>query len=173
MFLVDGYNAIRRTPSLSSAETRGGLAAGRRALVATLVASGILRSSRVMVVFDAGEAAGGVPEASPHRMLSVRYSIPPQDADAAILALIENAKEKGRAAGLTLVTADRDLSFRARLLGAGVVPPEEWDPLRAKRIRGARPRPRGSSTSESSNKPRATAADVDYWLTVFGEDDEE
>jgi YacP-like NYN domain len=125
----------------------------------------------VMVVFDAGEASAGVPEASPHRMLSVRYSIPPQDADAAILALIENAKEKGRAAGLTLVTADRDLSFRARLLGAGVVSPEEWEPLRAKRIRGARPR--RASASAASNKPRATAADVDYWLTVFGEDDEE
>jgi predicted RNA-binding protein with PIN domain len=164
MFLVDGYNVIRRTPSLHGAERGGGLAAGRRALLATLAASGVLRSSRVMVVFDAREEVAAPPEPSPHPMLSVRFSTPPQDADAAILALLRGASEKSRT-GVTVVTADRELAWEVHRLGARVVSPPEWEPLRTKRSG----RPRGKGRKERSDKPHSSPADVAYWLGVFGD----
>lgn len=167
MFLVDGYNAIRRTTALLNAETGAGLGAGRRALVATIVASGVLRSSRVLVVFDAGERAAGPPEPSLHPRLSLRFSIPPQNADATILALLEGAKRAGGTGSVTVVTADRELSWQVRRLGAGVVSPEEWAPLRPRPA----PRARRESGTERPEKPRASAADVDYWLRVFGDGD--
>lgn len=169
IFLVDGYNAIRRSPSLLSAETKAGLAAGRRALLAAIAASGVLRSSRVVVVFDAGEEVAGPPEPSPHRMLSVRYSNPPQDADTTILSLLEGEKSAGRsgAVTVTVVTADRELSWNVRRLGGRVVSPEEWEPLRTKRgrVRGAS----RTSPKYRLDKPQVSAADVDYWLGVFGD----
>jgi predicted RNA-binding protein with PIN domain len=164
--LVDGYNAIRRIPNLKVAEQKGGLAAGRRALVASILASGILRNERVVIVFD-GAADSGPPEPAPHRMLVIRYSSNPESADDSIVALLENAKTKGPLEALTVVTADRDLAFRAKGLGAAVVSPESWAPLQPAR----RPKPR-ESLSTSSEKPAATASDVRYWLEVFGKSEE-
>lgn len=170
IFLVDGYNAIRRTPSLLSAETKAGLAAGRRALVATIVSSGILRSARVLVVFDASEEVAVAPEPSPHSRMTLRYSSPTGSADDTILSLLEGAKNNGTG-GVTVVTDDRELSWNVRRLGARVVSPGQWEPLRTKRIStpGARRLPR----KEKVDKPQVSAADVDYWLGVFGSGEEE
>ncbi len=138
---------------------KAGLAAGRRALLATIAASRILSTHRVVVVFDAGRESAAAPsEPSPHSMLSVRFSTPPANADAAILALLAGAKKD---ASVTIVTADSELSFQARKLGASVVPPESWEPLK---MRKARKPPK----AVKDDKPQASAKDVDYWLDVFG-----
>jgi len=150
--------------SLASAERKAGLAAGRRALASSIVASGILRAHRVVVMFDASrETAPSEP--SPHPMLSLRFSTPPADADAAILDLL--ARSKGEASGpVTVVTADSDLAWEARKLGANVVAPESWEPLSARKGR----KPKAAAASTRSDKPQASAKDVDYWLGVFGEE---
>lgn len=167
MFLVDGYNAIRRVERLKTAEARAGLAGGRRALIATIVASGVLRSQRVVVVFD-GSSEGRGSEISPHPDLAVRYSTPPSDADAAILSLLRGAPAGGSGEPATVVTADQELSFEARRLGALVVSPERWVGLRtAPRAKRRARRP------PSSDKPQASASDVRYWLEVFGADTED
>jgi hypothetical protein len=101
-------------------------------------------------------------------MLSLRFSTPPADADAAILDLL--ARSKGEASGpLTVVTADSDLSWEARKLGANVVAPESWEPLKARKRR----KPKEAAANARSDKPRASAKDVDYWLGVFGEEGSE
>jgi predicted RNA-binding protein with PIN domain len=150
--------------SLASAERKAGLAAGRRALASSIVASGILRAHRVVVMFDA--ARENTPsEPSPHPMLSLRFSTPPRDADAAILDLL--ARSKGEASSpVTVVTADSDLSWEARKLGASVVAPESWEPLKAPKGR----KRRQSAANARSEKPQASAKDVDYWLGVFGDE---
>ncbi len=94
-------------------------------------------------------------------MLGVRFSAPLADADAAILDLL--ARSKGES--VTVVTADSELAFQARKLGATVVPPESWEPLKAMR---ARKPPKGKSRKPAKEKPQASAKDVDYWLGVFG-----
>jgi hypothetical protein len=112
------------------------------------------------VVFDAARET--VPsEPSPHFMLSVRFSKPPADADAAILDLV--ARSRGKP--VTVVTADSDLAFEARKLGAAVIEPERWEPL--KTTKALKP-PKGKTTAAEA-KPQASAKDVDYWLGVFGD----
>jgi predicted RNA-binding protein with PIN domain len=163
MVLVDGYNAIRRVAHLKNAEERAGLEAGRRALLITIVASGVLRSQSVVVVFDGGPAgaASGPP---PHPKLLVRYSVPPQNADQAILALVGKAREAPDA--VTVVTADSELAFEARSVGARTVKPEEWEALRVQRLKK-----RHGPAAAGSDKPEPSAKEIDYWLRVFGGDE--
>jgi predicted RNA-binding protein with PIN domain len=52
LILVDGYNAIRRTEGLRAAEQRGGLAAGREALLGWLAGRYRATPHSVVVVFD-------------------------------------------------------------------------------------------------------------------------
>ena len=66
-----------------------------------------------------------------------------------------------------MVTADSGLSWEARKLGANVVTPEAWEPL--KPIRG-RKRKTGPRKDAAPDKPRASSRDVDYWLGVFGDE---
>jgi YacP-like NYN domain len=117
----------------------------------------------VVVVFDSGRESTVPSEPSPHPMLSVRFSTPPDDADAAILALLAGAKKDP---SVTVVTADSELSFQARKLGASVVPPDGWEPLKGKTAKKAR-KQRKAVTKD--DKPQASAKDVDYWLGVFGD----
>lgn len=161
IFVVDGYNAIRRVETLRRMEAENGLEAGRRALVATLLASGVLRSHRATVVFD-GDRDAPPSTPSPHPRLSIRYSVPPENADAAILA---GLKRHRSAKDVTVVTADGDLAFEARRLGASVVSPEAWSALRPRRSRT----PARARDRDSAEKPTASPADVSYWLDVFGE----
>jgi predicted RNA-binding protein with PIN domain len=163
MILVDGYNAIRRLAHLKSAEERAGLEAGRRALLLGIAASGVLRSQSVIVVFD-GASAGVAGGPTPHPRLSVRYSVPPEKADEAILSLLRKRREAPDTA--TVVTADSELAFEARRLGALAVPPEEWEGLRVKRLKSRRAR-----AERGSEKPEPTASEADYWLRVFGGDE--
>ena len=114
-------------------------------------------------MFDAArETAPSEP--SPHPMLSVRFSTPPADADAAILDLL--ARSKGKP--VTVVTADSDLAFEARKLGAAVIEPESWELLKPRKA--GKP-PKGRAAKE--DKPQASAKDVDYWLSIFGEESSE
>jgi len=116
-------------------------------------------------MFDAArETAPSEP--SPHPMLSLRFSTPPADADAAILDLL--ARSKGASGPVTLVTADRDLSWEARKLGANVVAPESWEPLKAPKGR----KRKGAAANATADKPQASSKDVDYWLGVFGDEGE-
>lgn len=101
-------------------------------------------------------------------MLSLRFSTPPRDADGAILDLL--ARSKGGASGpVTVVTADSDLSWEARKLGASVVAPESWEPWKSPKGRERKAAP----ANAAADKPQASGKDVDYWLGVFGEDEPE
>ena len=63
-----------------------------------------------------------------------------------------------------VVTADRDLQFSARRLGAGVVAPESWEGLRTRASKRRRRRP---ARADSGEKPTPSSQDVRYWLDVF------
>ena len=161
MFVVDGYNAIRRVERLRRVEARGGLEAGRKALLTAIVSSGVLGSHRVVVVFD-GSSEVQPSERSPHRSLTVRYSRAPENADRAIVSFVGR---RGRDVETVVVSADEELSFAVKGLGATVVAPERWSVLQLPRRR------KRSAESRSSEKPTATSADVAYWLEIFEDED--
>lgn len=166
MYVVDGYNAIRRVPRLAQAERGAGLEAGREALVAAILASGVLRNGNAIVVFDgASEASPSAP--SPHPRLAIRFAAAPRTADDVIVELVASTRKRE---GLVVVTADRELDWRVRELGASAIPPERWSALRQKRRRGKR---RPAPGAEPSGKPTASRREVDYWLEVFGADEKD
>ena len=161
MFVVDGYNAIRRVPRFAVVEARDGLRAGRDALVTAILASGTLRSQPVVIIFDGNEHIDiGHTLRAPHPKLTLRFSRSPDNADQEILHFLG----KGRASAATVITADLDLAFEVRRLGASVVAPERWNVLKLPK------RPKRKSPQARSEKPNASASDVAYWLEVFEDD---
>lgn len=168
LFIVDGYNAIRRVAHLREPELKRGLEAGRRALVGRILESGVLQLAKVLILFDGEVGAGSMAAAlgtGPHKNLTVRFA--PHADDAIVEAVVRARKREG----VTVVTADRELSWRVKELGATVVGPETWRalmPRRRKPPSAVAP----ADPSAASEKPRASKAEVDYWLSIFGEDEE-
>ena len=153
MFVVDGYNAIRRVPLFAGVEACDGLRAGRDALVTAILASRTLRAQPAVIIFDGQEDIGHDLRA-PHPKLTLRFSRSPDNADQEILRFLG----KSSAAAATVITADQDLAFESRRLGATVVAPESWNVLKL---------PKRKSHEAPSEKPNASASDVAYWLDVF------
>jgi hypothetical protein len=118
----------------------------------------------VVLVFDASRETPPS-DPSPHPMLSLRFSSPPADADKTILDLLARSKVEG----VTVVTADSDLSFEAKKLGANVLAPESWEPLKVRKS----PKPGGRRPPGKGDKPQASSKDVEYWLGVFGDESPE
>ena len=161
-YLVDGYNVIRRVDRLRHVESRKGLEVGRDALVSEVLASGVLRHFKVVLVFDGSDEGGSGP-AGLHPRLSIHYSRPPENADAAICRLLSGAERPER---VTVVTADHELAWEVSRLGGAVQAPEKWEAVRrrdsAKRKRAPQ--------AQASEKPVATSADVAWGLSVFGDE---
>ena len=160
LYLVDGYNVIRRDNRLRAVEQTGGLEAGREALLNAIRGSSLVTKSRVEVIFDG--AAEGAPSAPAlHSSLRVRFSQRPQDADAAILAALLS---RGDPEATTVVTADRELAWEAKKLGATVLSPEAW-------LRSLSPPTRPATRSKpESTKPQPTRAEVEWGLAAFGDE---
>jgi len=160
VYLVDGYNVIRGDSRLRAAEQTGGLEGGREALLNAIRGSSLLTKSRVEVVFD-GAAEGAASAPALHPGLGVRFSRSPQNADAAILALLGS---RGDPEATAVVTADRELAWEAKKLGASILSPEAW-------LRSLSPPPRPAIRSKSeSTKPQPTRAEVEWGLAAFGDE---
>lgn len=163
-YIVDGYNVIRRVDRLQVLEREGGLEAGRDALLREVRASMLVndprRPARVTLVFD-GSVGGSALQPEAHPRIVVRFSRPPQDADAAILSLLRRYADTS---SVTVVTSDTELAWETRKLGAATVSPAHWLASLASRTR------RTKRTSVASGKPSPTHADVEWGLRVFGDE---
>jgi predicted RNA-binding protein with PIN domain len=164
LYLIDGYNVIRRDPRLREIENRQGLEAGRAALVSQLKTSAVLASIRTTIVFDgSGDVVSPTPAGHPN--LSIIFSTPPANADAKIVAMVQAHKTPEH---ITVVTSDQDLSWQLRSAGASVLSTENFEALRRPPGR-KRAHPRDSQ--DTSGKPTATRSEVAWGLSVFGDDD--
>ena len=162
LYLIDGYNVIRRDPRLREVENRQGLEAGRAALVSQLKASTLLASTRTTLVFDgSGDVVSPTPTG--HANLRIMFSSPPANADDTIFAMVRWNKTPEQ---VTVVTSDQELSWQVRKAGATVISTEDFEALRGPPGR-KRKQPRGAQ--DSSEKPRATGSEVAWGLSVFGD----
>lgn len=105
--LIDGYNVIRNTPSLTAAE-RHGLSAGREALLAQVIAHFRHMPHRVVVVFDGDQASETV---HPLRCGSRSQVIYARRGETADMVIVRLAAEE-RAYGVSVVVASDDLEVR-------------------------------------------------------------
>ena len=141
-------------------EQQGDLEGGRNALLNRIHSSKLLASTHVIVIFD---GATGIRQSRPSTPgIDVRFSIPPQNADRAILTAL---KSRAVTSDVVVITADRDLEWEAKKLGAQVIDPEKWitklSPLR----HGA-----GAPANDDPEKPKPNESETHHWLEVFGDD---
>jgi predicted RNA-binding protein with PIN domain len=116
LILIDGYNVIRRTPALAAAE-RGGLAAGREALISRVVARYRGTPHRVIVVFDGqGPAETTYPLRCGVGSTQV-FSASNTTADAVIGQLVEQARTDW-GEHIRVVSDDWEVGRNAEIFGA-------------------------------------------------------
>ena len=155
--LIDGYNLIRQSPDLSSREDRGGLAAGRDALIELLGAYRRLTGDRITVVFDGDEGLEHLPAARPKQGVTTVFARPPQSADDVIVERL--IRVHGKKAMLA-VTSDRAIQRAARRNRIEVMGSEAFDASVRDRIE------LGETGSGSEEGDRAIE-DTDYWERTF------
>lgn len=117
--MVDGYNVIRNTPGLAAAEARGGLAAGRVALLEELVARYRHTPHRVVVVFDgsgADETCQAIARLPRGQLIFSRAG---ETADTAIARL--HAREQASNQVVTVISNDLAVRRSAIELGGAAV----------------------------------------------------
>jgi predicted RNA-binding protein with PIN domain len=112
LWLIDGYNVIRRDPELAELDRRS-LEAGRRALLRLMAR--VARGSRdeFLVVFDGARVDASAPSGGQVRAL---FSLPPERADDVLARL---ARQHG--AGAIVVTSDSVIQAAARRARSAVV----------------------------------------------------
>ena len=111
VWLIDGYNVIRRDPELSALDRRS-LEDGRSGLLRLMAHAVRASSDEFVVVFDGVRASGAPPSG---RRVQVLFSRPPEKADDVLVRL---ARQRGP--GATVVTSDRTVQDAVRR-GRGAV----------------------------------------------------
>lgn len=113
LVIVDGYNAILRTPRLRPGPGRT-MRESRDMLTNLLAWMMGANNARFIVVFDGAEGGRDEPEGR----VQVRYSRPPLKADDVIRQLVE--KYVGGDEDVSVVTSDIEVARHARAMGAEV-----------------------------------------------------
>ena len=117
VWLIDGYNVIRRDPELGALDRRS-LEEGRSGLLRLMAHAASASSHDFVVVFDGVRASGAPP---PGRRVQVLFSRPPDKADDVLVRL---ARQRG--SGATVVTSDRTVQDAVRRGHAAVVSAESF-----------------------------------------------
>jgi predicted RNA-binding protein with PIN domain len=155
LWLIDGYNVIRRDADLSTLERRS-LEDGRAALLGLVARAAAASADDFVVVFD-GVRATAAPASA--RRVRVVFSRPPDKADDVLVRL---ARQRGP--GATVVTSDRTVQDAARRGRAAAVsaerflarltesPPAESEPEDEPRPGPKRGNPRRLSRAERQSR---------------------
>ena len=164
--IVDGHNLIfvaARHDRRFDVE-RG--EAAREELMTLLSRYQEARNDRVICFFDGGRRAEGMPRQTLGHGMQVYYSDPSSDADTEIKNYVASHPEP---ASLRIVTGDRAIQVFVQKFGAQVISSRRFlTEVYETFASGEHP---GEEPDEKYHTP--DDAEVDYWLGVFGADDEE
>ena len=163
--IIDGHNLIfvaARHDQRYSVE-RG--EAAREELMALLSRYQAARNERVICFFDGGRRAEGMPRQTMGHGMQVYYSDPRSDADTDIKNYVASHPEP---AGLRVVTGDRAIQVFVGKHGAQVLSSRQFLTEVHETFAA------GESPADEPDEKYHTPddAEVDYWLGVFGEDEE-
>ena len=119
--VIDGYNLIRQSATLSAQEELS-LELGRDALLERLRLYKRVRSHRITVVFDAANKPLLAEQRSQHNGIRIIYSGQGETADTVIKRICQNEGEK-----VLLVTTDRELASYAEARGSVAMDSEDFE----------------------------------------------
>ena len=160
LWIIDGYNLIRRDPRLSETERDYGAATARSRLESELsrfrARKG--RGHAVVVIYD------GVDDRARSTRKGLRIVFPPRGRNADDEILREARRMEGRG-DVRIVTSDvRDIRSRLRGLRISPYSSEEFAELLWEGIDDA---------AHADEKPEdVTGAEVDYWLGEFSDEND-
>ena len=158
--LIDGYNLIRQSERLAAQERRGGLEAGRNALIQTLAAYRAATGDQVTVVFDGDDGIGFISGSSRRQGIEVIFSRPPKSADDLIVGRIR--RKHGKKAML-VVSSDSAIRQEARRHRIREMKAEEFEVTVRHRIMEGQ----AKQTARQGEKGALCAEDIAYWEKVF------
>ena len=155
---IDGYNLIRQSERLSTQEQKGGLAAGRDALIRLLAAYRTATGDRVTVVFDGDD--GHQPGTSRPQGIGVIFSQPPASADDVIVNCIQGRHGKK---AMWVVSSDRAILNAARRHKITGMRTDTFETELFRKISEGRTtgRPKGAPDAPLSTE------EVAHWETIF------
>ncbi|RPH52822.1 MAG: hypothetical protein EHM85_01595 [Desulfobacteraceae bacterium] len=113
--IIDGYNLIRQSPSLSSLDRRD-IQLGRRALLDLLASYKKIRPHRITVVFDGISDSVYSSDKEKIKGIEVRFSRRPDSADTVIKELASGYREKA-----LVVSSDMDVVRFAEAKGSATI----------------------------------------------------
>lgn len=119
--IIDGYNLIRRSRFLSSAEAID-LEHGRLALLKKLAAYRQMKHHAITVVFDASETLNLSVEEDRYAGIRILYSEGGQTADAVIIDLARKLKNQA-----IVVSSDNEILRAAQSAGCAILQAEEFE----------------------------------------------
>jgi predicted RNA-binding protein with PIN domain len=119
--VVDGYNLIRRSVTLSGAEELS-LEHGREALVEKLRQYKRIKRHRITVVFDGADKLTLAEEKTQQKGIKIIYSRQGKTADSVIRRICRDQGEN-----IVVVTADGELASYAESCGSVVMASEEFE----------------------------------------------
>jgi len=119
--VIDGYNLIRQSPTLSVIEHRS-LEEGRKSFLQHLHSYKQVKHHPITVVFD-GADAGSFMETRTHwQGIHILFSRPGESADTVIKRIVTRERER-----LVVVTSDREISDFAAKHGAATLDSIEFE----------------------------------------------
>ena len=144
LWVIDGYNVIRRDPDLRLREAES-LEAGRRALVHLVIqAARTLPRDEFVIVFDGARIGDAAP---PRGRVRIVFSRPPETADDVVRRL-------GSVAGSVVVSSDRAVQHAARRARAAVVDAETFVARAARAVeRAALDSPGAPRDDDAADRP--------------------
>lgn len=157
-YLIDGHNLIGQLEDLSLADEND-----EAQLVLLLKQFAAGRKAHITVVFDHGLPGG-------HSKLSggpveVVFAGSHTNADRILRERMHDDKQPSQ---LTVVSSDREVRSAARARNITVAKSSEF----ATQLKSAAPRP-ARRKAPPANEPRLSDAEVDEWMHLFGQDDDE
>ena len=121
--IIDGYNLIRQSRSLSDVDQIN-IQRGREALLERLSDYGKVRKHRMTVVFDGSGAPSFTTHTDRFRGIEIRFSRRGESADTVIKKMSNRIKEKA-----LVVSSDRDIIDHAVLQGSATISSPEFEKI--------------------------------------------
>ncbi|NVL89518.1 MAG: NYN domain-containing protein [Desulfobacterales bacterium] len=119
--VIDGYNLIRQSPTLSTIEYSS-LEKGREALLERLVFYKRIKHHSITVVFDGANADTHMERRTRRKGINVVFSRPGELADSVIKRIVTRERERA-----VVVTSDREVADFAAKKGAATVDSIEFE----------------------------------------------
>jgi predicted RNA-binding protein with PIN domain len=134
--ILDGFNVIRRSPTLLRVEKEH-FQNAQRELLEQLVLYRQATGHQISVIFDAAKSRNAFRSRSVQQGIKIVYSAQAESADEVIVEMVQAIR--AQTSGTFVVTADRALAVNVMRFGVQVIDPQEF--LSAMRKAQSPPRP--------------------------------